>query len=70
MKGLLSLLLASAVCQAVAVPLEKSTTLIKRQGLGFLGSGAKGGGSGLAALLAASTSGTLGKFMGEPEASE
>jgi hypothetical protein len=76
MKGLLSLVLASAVGHAVAVPIEKSATLNRRQGLGSLASlfGAKSGGSGpptgLAALLAASQSGTLGKFVGEPEASE
>jgi hypothetical protein len=76
MKGLFSLVLASAVGHAVAVPLEKSATLDKRQGLAGLASlfGGKSSGSGpptgLAALMAASQAGTLGKFVGEPEASE
>jgi hypothetical protein len=81
MKGLLSLVLASAVGQAVAVPLETPPILSKRQNLGSLAGlggliqlfGAKGSGSGppspLGALLAAQSAGTLGKFVGEPEAS-
>ena len=93
MKGLVTLILASAVANAAAVPFDHSTSsLQKRQskgagkgtakgttppknsgGLGglaaLLGGGA--GGGALGGLLAASSNpAAMGKYMGEPEASE